>query len=106
MPLYEFVNEQTGEVETHQMRISELDEFKENNPHLKSKLSAPNLVRDNGLQGKMDNGWKENLARIAEAHPTSALADRVGGRKTKEAKTQEVAKKYGKLKSGKYSMDL
>lgn len=94
MPLYEFVNEQTGEVETHQMKIAELDEFKESNPHLKSKLSAPNLVRDNGLQGKMDEGWKENLTRIAEAHPTSALADRVGGRKTKDLKTQEAIKKH------------
>jgi len=109
MPLYEFVNEQTGEVETHQMKIAELDDFKEGNSHLKIKLTAPNLVRDNGLQGKMDEGWKENLTRIAEAHPTSALADRVGGRKTKDLKTQEAIKKHsGKrvLKGGtNYGLD-
>lgn len=100
MPFYEFVNEQTGEVETHQMKIAELDEFKEGNPHLKSKLSAPNLVRDNGLQGKMDEGWKENLTRIAEAHPTSALADKVGGRETKQLKTQEALKKHTSVLKG------
>lgn len=101
MPLYDFYNETTDEMETHSMRIAELDQFKEDNPHLSQRItSAPSLARDNGLQGKMDEGWKENLSRIAEAHPTSALADKVGGRKTKQLKTQEALKKHTSVLKG------
>jgi hypothetical protein len=109
MPLYDFYNENTEEMETHQMSIASLDQFKKDNPHLFQKITkAPSLARDSGnIQGKMDNGWKENLARIAEAHPTSALADKVGGRKTKQLKTQETLKKHTSvLKSGtNYGLD-
>jgi len=109
MPTYEFINEDTDELEVYQVKLTDYDQFKADNPHLKRKITAPNLVRDNGLQGKMDEGWKENLTRIAEAHPTSALADRVGGRKTKDLKTQEAIKKHsGKrvLKGGtNYGLD-
>jgi hypothetical protein len=95
MPTYDFMNEETGEMESHQLRISELDKFKIENPHLSQRLlKAPKMISGTGLQGKMDDGWKENLTRIAEAHPTSALADRVGGRTTKTVKTQEAIKKH------------
>ena len=96
MPKYNFYNEKTDEMEEHEMRISELDQFKEDNPHLSQRiLQAPSMVRDSGMiQGKMDDGWKENLSRIAEAHPTSALAEKVGGRSTKDIKTQEVLRKH------------
>jgi hypothetical protein len=103
MPFYDFENVDTGEIETHSMSYKVLDKFKEDNPHLQQRiLSAPKMVSGTGV--KNDEGWKENLTRIAEAHPTSALADRLGGRKTKEVKTQEVAKKHGRLKNGKYTM--
>jgi len=41
MPLYDFMNEETGEIESHQIKIAEYDEFCEQNPHLKRRLSAP-----------------------------------------------------------------
>lgn len=101
MPLYDFYNEKTDEMETHSMRISELDQFKIDNPHLSQRITkAPSLTRDNGLQGKMDDGWKENLTRIAEAHPTSALADKIGGRDTKTVKTQDALKKHTSILKG------
>ena len=101
MPLYDFYNEKTDGMETHSMRISELDQFKIDNPHLSQRITkAPSLTRDNGLQGKMDDGWKENLTRIAEAHPTSALAEKVGGRKTKQLKTQDALKKHTSVLKG------
>lgn len=106
MPFYDFMNEETGEVENISLKISELDEFKENNPHLKQLLlGAPGMVGGTG-GFKNDDGWKENLARISEAHPNSALAERQGGRNTTKAKVAEVAKKHGRLKSGSYKMDL
>lgn len=102
MPLYDFYNSETDEIETHSMSYTKLDQFKLDNPHLEQRiLSAPSLARDSGMiQGKMDDGWKENLTRIAEAHPTSALADKVGGRKTKQLKTQEALKKHTSVLKG------
>ena len=43
MPAYEFLNNDTGEVEEHTMRISELDAFKESNPNLIRYFSPENL---------------------------------------------------------------
>ena len=43
---------------------------------------------------KNDGGWKENLSRIAEAHPNTPLADRYGKKTTKEIKTRQVLKKH------------
>ena len=95
MPLYDFYNEKTDEIETHSMRISKLEEFKKDNPHLSQKiLKCPSTVSGSG-GFKNDEGWKENLARIAEAHPTTPFAEKVGGRKAKDLKTQEVLKKHG-----------
>ena len=39
---------------------------------------------------KNDGGWKDNLSRIAEAHPTSPLADQHRRRSIKEVKTAQV----------------
>jgi len=106
MPLYDFLNEQTGEIESHMMKISQLDDFKQQNNHLKQQiLGAPSTVSGTG-GFKNDEGWKENLARIAEAHPHSALAERQGGRSTTKAKVSEIAKKHGLNNKGKYNMDL
>ena len=47
-----------------------------------------------GDRVKNDSGWKENLSRIAEAHPNTPLADRYGKKTTKEIKTRQVLKKH------------
>ena len=47
-----------------------------------------------GDRVKNDGGWKENLSRIAEAHPNTPLADRYGKKTTKEIKTRQVLKKH------------
>lgn len=46
MPTYVFKNTNTDEIEEHFLKISELDEFKENNPHLVSQLGTPGMVSD------------------------------------------------------------
>ena len=44
MPIYNFRNLETGEETTEMMKISELDDFKANNPHLQQYLtSAPSI---------------------------------------------------------------
>ena len=106
MPFYDFMNEETGEIENVLLKISELDEYKTNNPHLKQMiLKAPATVGGTG-GFKNDEGWKENLARISEAHPNSALAEKQGGRSATRAKVSEIATKHGLNKRGKYNMDL
>ena len=104
--MYDFLNEKTGEIESHMMSISKLDEFKQENPHLQQRLfGAPSTVRSSG-GFKNDDGWKENLARISEAHPHSTLAEKQGGRSSSKAKVSEVAKKHGLNNKGSYKMDL
>ena len=50
---------------------------------------------------KNDGGWKDNLSRIAEAHPTSELAQQHRKRSIKEVKTQQVVEKHRKRQQGK-----
>ena len=40
---YDFLNKDTGEVETHTMSHTQLDEFKNQNPHLERFFSPDNL---------------------------------------------------------------
>ena len=46
MPTYIFKNIETEEIEEHYMKISELDQFKEDNPQLKIQLQGMNMVSD------------------------------------------------------------
>jgi hypothetical protein len=107
MPTYDFINTETGEQFSKLLKFSERDSFLEENPHIKQQiLAAPRMVRGTSTNGiKNDDGWNENLSRIAEAHPNSALAEKVGGRSTTNVKVNEVAKKNGYGKSGSYSME-
>ena len=57
-------------------------------------LQPINIVAGvSGLTHKNDQGWKENMSRIAEAHPTSPLADRYGKKSIKQIKTQQALTK-------------
>ena len=95
--MYDFEDTNTGERFTKLMSISSREEYLETNPHIKSLiLSAPPLVSGTNLQAKQDSGWKDNLKRIADHHPGTALADKVGGRTTKQAKVAEIQNKHQK----------
>ena len=76
-----------------EVSLKEKDDFLKSNPNLKSLVTGINIVA--GVGGmKTDSGWKENLSRIAEAHPTSALADRYGSKSIKDVKTKQVINKH------------
>jgi hypothetical protein len=97
MPTYTFENTKTGKQHTELLSILEMEEFLKKNKNFRQVITSINIV--SGVQGvtfKNDNGWKENMARIAEAHPASPLADRYGKRSIKEVKTREVIKKHAK----------
>ena len=75
MPTYTFENTKTGEVYDDMMSIAEKETFLKKNKHVKQCLTKINIV--GGVMGhgamKNDGGWKDNLSRIADAHPTSLL---------------------------------
>jgi len=77
------------------MSISERETYLEQNPHIKQLINKINIVSGTGGI-KTDSGWKENMSRIAEAHPTSPLAQRYGKRSIKQVKTEQVIKKHRK----------
>ena len=103
MPLYTFMNKDTDETFTEFMSMSQREEYLSQNPNITQKIVKVNMVSGTGL--KNDNGWKENLSRITEAHPNSALADQVGGRTNKTVKNVNALNKSG-VRKGKYTMDL
>lgn len=93
MPTYTFQDTDTGEVFDKILKISEKDNFLKDNPNLKSLVTGINIVAGVGSI-KSDSGWKENLSRIAEAHPRSALAERHGSKSIKDIKTKQVVEKH------------
>ena len=97
MPSYSFKNNETGEEWEEFFSISGREEFLEQNPHITQLPSMISIVSDTGGI-KNDNGWGDNMQRIAEAHPGSPLARRYGKKSTKEINTRNVLKKHNILK--------
>ena len=100
MPTYILRNTDTDEKFEEFCTWDELEKFLKENPNFKQVPSKPAIVGDHigGVGPKVDGRFKENMSRIAEAHPTSALADRYGTKSTKDIKTHEVLRKHGVLR--------
>lgn len=98
MPIYQFKNNETGEVTEITLRVSELDQYKKDNPHLSTIIGATATVSAVGGL-KTDSGFKEVLSKISEAHPNSELSKKIGGRTTEQIKTEKVTNKL--FRSGK-----
>lgn len=82
MATYTFLNKNTNEIEEHSMKISELDNFKLENPHLERYFAAENLpgfsdaIRMNvpGTK-KADSAFEKYVInRIKESVPGNTLA--------------------------------
>jgi len=102
MPLYTFKNTKTGKEFTEMMSIAEMEEYLEKNKHIKQQLTSLNIVGGvSGMSYRTDGGWKDNLSRIAEAHPNSPLAQQHRKRSVKEIKTDQAVKKYKARQSAK-----
>jgi len=82
MPLYDFVDTETGEEFELMLKLSEREEFLKDNPNIKQKVGAPMIV--GGVDGlrKIDDGFKEVLQKIGEQNPQSNF-----GREMNSAKT-------------------
>ena len=102
MPIYKFENTKTGKVFDDMMSISDKESYLKKNKHIKQLITTINI--SSGVMGvnmKNDGGWKDNLSRIAEAHPNSELAKQHKRRSTKEVKTQQVVEKHRRRQRGK-----
>lgn len=91
MPRYDFLNTKTGEIKEYTMSWKDLDKFKEDNPHLTQQINTPQIVGGHGDRVKTDDGFKEVLSKIGDAHPGSKLNT---NKSIKDIKTKQVVKKY------------
>ena len=102
MPTYTFFNKRTKKQYTELMSISEMEEYLSKNKHISQVIVPINIVAGvSGLTHRNDQGWKENMSRIAEAHPTSPLAERYGKKSIKDIKTRQVLEKHRKIQASK-----
>ena len=97
MPNYNFKNKKTGEEWEEFFTISGKEQFLKDNADIIQTPSTFNMVGGTGDRIKNDAGWKENLSRIAEAHPTTPLGNKYNKKTIKEHKTRQVLKKHGVL---------
>lgn len=70
MPLYDFKNLKTGEVETKMMSIASMQEYVKD-PNIQQVLSAPNVIGETGgsVLKQAGDGWKEVQQRIQSGMP-------------------------------------
>ena len=95
MPQYTFEDTKNGKEFDLFMTMDKKEDYLKNNTHIKQVISKVNIVAGvSGMSYRQDQGWKEALSRVAEKHPTSALAKEMGTRSTKEIKTEQVLKKH------------
>ena len=99
MPTYTFYNESEDYEYEEFMAMSELDEYKKNNPNIRQVFTPIAIAGDHimGVGPKVDGGFTENMQRISAAHPGSPLASRYGGGETHaRIKTRNVVDRYRK----------
>ena len=76
MPVYDFRNKDTGEVETKTMRISEKEQYLKDNPNIESYFGDTQLNIGDPVRlrvRKADGGFKEVLQKIHSRAPGSNL---------------------------------
>jgi len=102
MPIYTFLNKKTNKEYDEMMSIAEMEDYLNKNKHITQIIKGINIVSSTGERtGKTDGGWKENLSRIAEAHPQSNLAKRYGKKSIKQSQTENVLSKHKRRLKGK-----
>jgi len=65
MPTYVFRDLNSDEIVEHTMKLAELDQFKESNPHLKIQLQPLNPISDHkSTQTRAGSEWQDHLKNI------------------------------------------
>jgi hypothetical protein len=94
MPTYDFLNTETGEEFEEFMSISAREQYLKDNPHIQQMLGATSTVSGVSITGKIPDGFKEVLSKVAENHKQSAVANAHGRKSMKEIKTQQIVHKH------------
>jgi hypothetical protein len=74
MPTYTFINSDTGETFTQLMMISEMEDFLQKNPNIKTVPAAPQIV--SGVmsgRNKPDNTFRDMLKSIKKNNRGSKI---------------------------------
>ena len=93
MPLYEFVNPETGETWEDVMSYKDYKAYLAENPHVNPVYSI-SIIGGTGDRVKTDSGFNDVLNRIAKANPHSPLGQTHGDKGIKASKTREVVNKH------------
>jgi len=65
MPTYVFRNTDTDEIVEHEMKMSELDQFKEDNPKLKIQLQPLSPISDHkSAMTRAGSEWQDKLKEM------------------------------------------
>ena len=77
MPIYQYKNEETGEVSDKFMSISDMEQFEIDNPHMK-KMIQPVAFGDSARLGvrKTDDNFNDLLKTIKKGSPGSDINTR------------------------------
>ena len=95
MPTYRFKDHNTGEIWEELMLISEMEKFTKKKHIELLPPTQMNIVSSVGsVDTHTDNGFKEVLSKVSEAHPESPLARRYGRRSVKDTQIEKVRKKH------------
>ena len=82
------------------MMISEMEELIKTDTIELLPPTQMNIVSSVGsVDSKTDNGWKEVMSKISEAHPASNLAERYGKKSVKQTQIEKTIKKHRVRKS-------
>jgi hypothetical protein len=96
MPTYSFINTETGEEFDMFMSYSARENFLLENKNVQSCVTSAAIVSgvSTSTQYRVPNGFKEVLSKVAEAHPTSDVANKHGKKSIKQVKTEQIVKKH------------
>jgi hypothetical protein len=94
MPTYDFVNNETGEEFESFMSIAAREQYLKDNPHIQQLLGATATVGGVSITGKIPDGFKDVLSKVAENHSASAVGQQYGRQSINAIKTKELVKKH------------
>ena len=66
MPLYDFLNKETGENEEHMVKLADYDQFIKDNPHLQREFTTAGIISDavGNSVSKTSSDWRDHLKKI------------------------------------------
>ena len=75
MPTFDFRNHDTKEDFEAFMSLTEKDHFLASNPHITQVIKAVKIVIGVGTRIKVDDGYREQIARIKQGYKINNISD-------------------------------